>query len=178
MNLVAFERTVIVLGSGFLVRAWVSWRSERKKRKDFEARLVDGAVLEAAFTPQKGIPDDPDLLAEMRDTFAHLNRRAYVEEFWGITDQLVTLHDRLDPPQRDTMHRALLRLISTNDRWLQLIGARTSVKLKLSEAIAPMEALVQNSLDNVAPGEETPADKRWREELEAAIATLQEASGG
>jgi len=173
MNLVAFERTVIVLGSGFLVRAWVSWRSERKKRKDFEARLVDGAVLEAAFAPQKGSPDDPDLLAEMRDTFAHLNRRVYVEEFWGITDQLVTLHDRLDIPQRDTMHRALLRLISTNDRWLQLIGARTSVRLNFKDAIAPMETLVQNSLDGADLSEESPADKRWREELQDAIASLQ-----
>jgi hypothetical protein len=172
MNLVAFERTVLVLGSGFLLRTWFSWRTQQRKRKDFEARLVDGAVLEAAFTPQRGMDDDPDLLAEMRDTFAHLNRRAYAEEFWGITDQLVTLHENLDPPQRNTMERAVVRLISTKDRWLQLIGARTSVRLGLNEAIGSIQTLIKTHTDAVSTDDETPADLRWREELEEAVRSL------
>jgi len=171
MNFVALERTAIVLGSGFFVRAWFSWRGHQRKRKDFEARLVDGAVLEAVFTPQRGMTDDLDLLAEMRDTFSHLNRRAYAQEFWGITDQLITLHDRLEEPQRDTMHRAIIRLISSKDRWLQLIGARTAVRLHLTEGIEPMETLVQDSLGTDL-STETAADKRWREELQDAIEAL------
>jgi hypothetical protein len=169
MNVVALERTVLLLGSGILMRAWFSWRVQHRKRKDFEARLVDGAVLEAAFAPQKGMNDDPDLLAEMRDTFAHLNRRAYAEEFWGITDQLVTLYERLDEPQRNTMERVVVRLISTSDRWLQLIGARTSVRLGLITAIEPIAALLKTHTDVVSPADESATDARWREELEEAV---------
>lgn len=173
MNIASVERVSILLGCGFAIRAWATWRAQKRKRADFRERLVDGAVLEAVFNPRPKEKDDSDLLDEMRDTFSHLNRRAYAEEFWGITDQLVTLEGRLEEEQKGTMRRAVIRLITADDRWLQLIGARTAVRLHLKDAAGPLRTVVEGiptSLASLQPP--TAADVRYKEELEDALRQL------
>ena len=86
------------------------------------------------FQPRPKDGDDGDLLAEMKDTFAHLNRQAWAEEFWGLHAQIATLSQTLGPVQNATLRRAVLRLVTANDCWLQLVGAKTAADLGITEA--------------------------------------------
>lgn len=170
MNLPVLERTggflLILFGS----RLWAKWRTARRERAALTTPLFDAVLLETALAPRVQDGDDADLLEEMRDTFRHLNRRAYAEEFWGLHRQLVALYGGLDEPQRATLRRALLRLLTVNDRWLQLVAAKTCAELRLPEAVPPLRALLESGdspqeISNVA-------DARYRQELEGALASL------
>ncbi|MDQ2799086.1 MAG: hypothetical protein M3Y13_05520, partial [Armatimonadota bacterium] len=77
MNWPLLEKTGAALAVLFAARVFSSWRVARRKQAAFETPLVDGALLEAVFHPRPKDDDDPDLLAEVRQTFALLNRRAY-----------------------------------------------------------------------------------------------------
>ena len=79
----------------FLARVWGKWRAAKREQAALTTPLVDAALLEATFAPRPRDGDDPDLLAEMRDTLAHLNRQAYAEEFWGLNAQLSALEKTL-----------------------------------------------------------------------------------
>lgn len=176
MNPVIFERGGALLALLFGSRMWAGWRAARRARAALTTPLVDAAVLEAVFAPRAG--EDPDLLAEIRDTLLHLNRQAYAEEFWGLHAQLTALYPTLRPAAQATMRRALVRLLTANDRWLQLLAARTCADLRLAEAVPPLRALLELGVPpRFIPGETSPAlvgqiDTRYRTELENALAAL------
>jgi len=176
MTPIGFERGGALLAILFGSRIWAQWRTARRSRVALLTPLVDAAVLEAVFAARPD--DDPDILAEMRDTLLHLNRQAYAEEFWGLHTQLTALYPTLRPGPQATMRRALLRLLTANDHWLQLLAARTCADLGLTEAVPPLRALLETGVPpRVAPGEAAPArvgqvDTRYHAELERALAAL------
>lgn len=180
MNVLAVEQFGTVLGIMFAARIWSKWRVSVHQRKALITPLVDAVLLESVFAPRAKDGDDPDLLAEMRDTFLHLNRQAYAEEFWGLHTQLIELYEKLGPAQQATMRRALVRLVIVNDRWLQLVGAKTSAALGVTEAINPLRALLEMgdtqrfSQDKQEYSQSETVDLRYRSELENALATLTE----
>ena len=163
MNWVGLERGVVVVSVIFLARVVGRIRGSKKQTVALTTPLVDTAILEAVFHPRPKDGDDANLLAEMQDTFAHLNRRAYAEEFWSLHEQLTALDTTLGPPQKATLRRALVRLVTANDRWLQIVGAKTAADLGVSEVIPPLRALLELG---------GSADVRGRQVLEEALDTL------
>gem|GEM_PF-101675 len=109
MNVDWLVRVGPVVGALFLARTIGKWRGSKKQRAAMTTPLFDGALLEAVFQPRPRDGDDPDLLAEVRDTLAHLNRQAWAEEFWGLNEQIAALYAKIGPPQQATLRRALLR---------------------------------------------------------------------
>lgn len=163
MNWVSLERGALAVGVIFFARIVGRYRGSKKQRAALTTPLVDAAVLEAVFHPRPKDGDDANLLAEMRDTFAHLNRQAYAEEFWSLHEQLTALDARLGPPQKATLRRALVRLVTANDRWLQIVGAKTAADLGATETVPPLRALLELG------GEPDP---RIRGVLQEALETL------
>ncbi len=163
MNGIWLERSAIPLGVYFLARAVAKLQTLKRQRLALATPLVDAALLEAVFQPRPKDGDDANLLAEVRDTLAHLNRQAYAEEFWGLHAQIATLDASLAAPQRATLRRALLRLVTANDRWLQVVGAKTSADLGLTEAILPLRGLLETGVSD---------ESRFRLVLEELLETL------
>lgn len=180
MNLVGGERIAVVLSIFFGARLWAKWRTASSHQKALTTPLVDAVLLESVLAPKPG--DDADLLAEMRDTLLHLNRQAYAEEFWGLHTQLADLYRGLGDVPRATMRRALVRLVTANDRWLQLVGAKTAAELGVAEAAPPLRALLEMgdtqrfNQDKAEYSASETADLRYREELEKALAALMDAN--
>ena len=176
MNLPAAERAIALLLVIFGSRVWARWRTAKRQRVKLVTPLVDAAVLEAVFHPRLRDGDDVNLLAELRDTFAHLNRQAYAEEFWGVGTHMETLYASLGETQQATMRRALVRLVTASDRWLQMVGARTAAALDVQEAVPPLRALLElgdtQTFSQDASALPTNSDKRYRQELETALMSL------
>lgn len=178
MNALVLERGGALLGVLFLSRVWARGRVARKGRAALVTPLVDAAVLEAVFAPRPQEGDDADLLAEMRDTFAHLNRQAYAEEFWNLHAQIAALAPTLSDAANATLRRAVVRLVAANSRWLQLVGAKTAAALHITEAAVPLRGVLEMGDANryaEAPntyGTNAAVDARFRAELEAALAAL------
>ena len=170
MNALWLERSGFALTVYFLARAVGRFRGA-KKQQAMQTPLVDAAILEAVFHPRQKDGDDADLLAELRDTFAHLNRQAWAEELWGLHTQIAALAQTLGPAQNATLRRAMLRLLTANDRWLQLVGAKTAADLGMGEAVPPIQAI----LDLQSKAEVSDADAldiRFRLVLQEALAAL------
>lgn len=178
MNADWLVRVGPVVGALFLARIVGQWRGSKKQKAAMTTPLFDGALLEAVFQPRPRDGDDADLLAEVRDTLAHLNRQAWAEEFWGLDGQIAALDATLGPPQRATLRRALLRLLTANDRWLQLVAAKTAADLGMAEAVPPLRALLEmggSQTFSPSKAEYSSADAialRFRTVLEEALATL------
>lgn len=178
MNAFVLERAGVVLAAVFGVRILAKWRIARRERAALTTPLVDVTLIEVVFAPRAKDGDDPNLLAELRDTFLHLNRRAYAEEFWGLHTQLAALYGTLDEAQRTSMRRAVVRLITANDRWLQLAGVKTAAELNVTEAIPPLRALLEmgdTQRFNQEKSEFSTSDAvdlRYRQELEQALMRL------
>ena len=165
----AFINTGVFLGLSFAVRVYSKWRVDRRKQVAIRTPLVDGAILEAALTPRPADGDDAALLAELRDTFALLNRQAYAEEFWGLHQQLNQLDASLGPPQRATLRRALLRLLGSRDQWLQLVSAKACADLGILEATAQIQLLLDQQESD---GKSGRVDGRREQVLREALAAL------
>ena len=163
MNWVGLERGVVVVGVIFLARVVGRFRSSKRDKTALTTPLVDAAILEAVFQARPKDGDDANLLAEMRDTLTHLNRQAYAEEFWSLHEQLTALDATLGPAQKATLRRALVRLVTANDRWLQIVGAKTAANLGASDVVPPLRALLELG---------GSADARGRQVLEEALNTL------
>lgn len=178
MNVIILERAGAVLAAVFGARAYAQWRVARREREALTTSLVDPVLLETVFAARIVEGDDADLLAELRDTFLHLNRRAYAEEFWGLHTQVAALFGGLEKPKQAAMRRAIMRLIASRDRWLQLVGAKSASELGMAEAIPELRALlVPESSQSANAGEQEDAandaaDQRFRQEIEQALATL------
>ncbi len=172
MNGIWLERSAVALTMYFLARTVGRFRGTKKQQAALRTPLVDAAVLEAVFHPRPQDSDakngdDADLLAELRDTFAHLNRQAWAEEFWGLHTQIAALSETLGPAQSATLRRAILRLLSSNDRWLQLVAAQTAADIKMAEAVPFLQALLTE-----ADKQSDAADTYTRSVLENAMAAL------
>ena len=180
MNGVWLERGGIGVGAYFLARFLGKWRGGKRERVMLTTPLVDAALVEAVFHPRSKDGDDPDLLAEMRDTLAHLNRQSYAEEFWGLNAQIAALDKTLGPAQKATLRRVLVRLLTANDRWLQLVGAKTAADLGIKEAVPPLRALLEMgdtqrfSQDKAEYSAADIVDLRFRRVLEESLTTLME----
>lgn len=171
MNALWLERSGLVLSVYFLARTVGRYRGAKKQQQAMQTPLVDAAILEAVFQPRPKDGDDADLLAELRDTFAHLNRQAWAEEFWGLHAQIAALSQTLGPMQNATLRRAVLRLLTANDRWLQVVGAKTAADLGMGEAVPPIQVI----LDSQSKAEFSNADAldvRFRLVLQEALAAL------
>jgi len=183
MNWVGLERGVLLVGMIFFARVVGKWRGTKREQSAMTTPLFDGALLETVFQPRPKDGDDPDLLAEVRDTLAHLNRQAYAEEFWGLSEQVVALDGILGPVQKATLRRALLRLLLANDRWLQLVAAKTAADLDLKEALPPLRAILEmgdSQRFSASSAEYSSADAidlRFRSVLEESLATLTGGAG-
>ncbi len=178
MNVLVLERAGVLLAVVFGTRVWAKWRVARREQAALTTPLVDPILLETVFAPRARDGDDADLLAEMRDTLLHLNRRAYAEEFWHLHTQLASLYGTLGDAPRATMRRALVRLVTANDRWLQLVGAKTAAELGLTEAVPPLTAILEMgdsqrfNREKVEYSAAEAADLRYRQELEQALTAL------
>lgn len=178
MNALWLERSGLALTVYFVARTVGRYRGSKKQKQAMQTPLVDAAILEAVFHPRPKDGDDADLLAELRDTFAHLNRQAWAEEFWGLHVQIAALSETLGPAQNATLRRAVLRLVTANDRWLQLVGAKTAADLGMAEAVPPIQAILEmgDSMrftpSNAEVSEANALDVRFRLVLQEALATL------
>lgn len=178
MNALWLERSGIALSLYFLARTIGRYRGAKKQSMAMQTPLVDAAILEAVFHPRPKDGDDGDLLAELRDTFAHLNRQAWAEEFWGLHEQITALSQTLGPAQNATLRRAVLRLLTANDRWLQVVGAKTAADLHITEAVLPIQAILemgdsQRFTQSKAEVSDADAlDVRFRLVLQDVLATL------
>ena len=178
MNVDWLVRVGPVVGALFLARVVGKWRGTKRQQAAMATPLFDGTLLEAVFHPRAKDGDDPDLLAEVRDTLAHLNRQAWAEEFWSLHEQVAALDATLAPLQKATLRRALLRLLTANDRWLQLVAAKTAADLGLTDAVPPLRAILEmgdSQTFSASKAEYSSADAvslRFRKVLEEALATL------
>jgi hypothetical protein len=174
MNIIALEKTGAGIAALFAIRVIARWRVESKQRAERALPLVDPILVETLFAPRPTDGDDPDVLAEVRNTVLHLNRRGYAEEFWGLHAQLTTWHNQLPQPgQQETFRRALLRLLRCDDRWLQIVAAKTCAALKMREAIEPLRVLLAKALVADSTPSKPTAEGRYREELETALKGLE-----
>lgn len=165
------SRLIYILGVAaipVIARLWVRFKQERRQKREAKLPLFDAVLLEIALTPKEG--DDPDVMVEVRETLAHLNRREYAEEFWGLDGQLVPYYERIPEPSRPTMKRAVLRLLDQPDRWLQSIAAKTGARLGFEEARAKIERILQ--AEEQAQLLDTAAEQRFRKELNDALEAL------
>src|SRR5580698_2631632 len=112
-NPTGMTTSAVCLAGFFAIRLLARWRVDRRRHLALTIPLVDPALIESTLAPQPG--DDANLLAELRDTLAHLNRRAYAEEFWALDAQIAALDARLPKAARETLRRAVIRMLETSD---------------------------------------------------------------
>jgi len=146
INWESYAKTAAVIGGFFAIRIIAGWRVDRRKMASMKTPLVDPVLLETTFAPRAG--DDVNLLAEVRDTLAHLNRQAYAEEFWNVSDQIVRLDAELPKNAKVTLRAVLVRMLGTEERWLQIVAAKTSGQLKVTEASTRLNELLTGVADS------------------------------
>jgi hypothetical protein len=127
----------------FASRIWYKYRRDRQMRIGYETPLFDDSLLATVCMPRKKDGDNADVLAEINQTLSHLNRQHYADEFWELDKQLTTYYVQLPEHYRPTLRRALIRMLTVNDRWLQVLAARTCASLSLREAILPLRGLIE-----------------------------------
>jgi hypothetical protein len=147
---------------GIFSRIWVTFRRDRAARRAMKTPLFDQSQLDAALTPTEGMDDDPAILAELGETLSHLNRQAFAEELWNLEKSLTKYYRKIPAAKRPTMQRALIRLIESDDKWLQIVGAKTCASLKIAEATEPLTRLVDRNA----------GDERFRTELDTCLRKL------
>ena len=166
MNVPGLIKTSLVIAGTFVIRFIAGVRVEKRKQIAMREPLMDAILLETVFA-SRDPSDDLDLLAEIRDTLAHLNRRAYAEEFWGLDRQLLELRAKLDEPRQATMNRALLRMLNSEDKWLQIVAAKTCAALPLPGAVPRLKELIEQS------GASGPDSKRFAGVLAESLRELE-----
>jgi hypothetical protein len=152
LNLQTLYYTGGVIAIGFISRNWVKYKQDKKRRKLYDTPLFDDALLANVCMPHKKDGDNPDVLAELMQTLSHLNRQQYAAEFWDLDKTLSKYYAGLPEQFRPTLRRAALRMITINDRWLQVVGARTCAALSFREAIYPLRGLMEIG-DSHQPGD-------------------------
>ena len=163
MTALGWERGGIALTLYFIALAMGRFRADRRRLAALQAPLFDAAALEAALHPRLQSGDDAALLAELRERFAALNRQAHAEEFSHLHVQIAALSQTLAPAQGASLRRAVLRLLTSEDRFLQCAGAQTAADLCFAEAIPSIKALL---------GTSGVSDARSQKVLEESLARL------
>jgi len=162
MTALGWERGGIALTLYFVALAVGRFRAARKQQAALRTPLADAAVLEAVFHPRLQDGDDAVLLTGLREMFASLNREAHAEEFSHLHTRIAALSRTLGPVQKTTLRRLILRLLTSNERRLQLVGAQTAADLQFAEAIPLMQVLLS----------ENTLNSRSRKVLEESLAAL------
>jgi hypothetical protein len=155
-----------IAGITFVARVWARYKMERRGNSEDALPLFDPTELERATVPEQG--DDTDVLAELYSTLSVLNRRRFAPEFWSLDEQLVKYYRGLPLDCQPTLRRAVVRLIETDDRWLQTAGVKTAVALEFKEAVPAIESLVAQT---TGPAEDA-AVERFQQTLRDAAVTL------
>jgi len=162
MNVDHWIKAVLIIAGFFIIRVIAKYRVDRKRREALLTPLIDPVKFETLFVPREG--EDANLVEELRDTIAHLNRQAYAEEFYGLDAQIAALDGNLPARARNTLRAVMIRLLETDERWLQLVAAKTCSRLNISDAVPRLEKLLEGT---------TPEEGgRYREELEKVTAEL------
>lgn len=162
MTALGWERGGLALALYFVAVAAGRFRAARQQRAALKIPLFDAAVLEAVFHPRLQDNDDAALLTDLREKFAALNRQADAEEFFALHTQIAALSRMLAPPQNAMLRRAVLRLLTSDDRPLQCVGAQVAADLQLTEAMPLIQRLLS----------EDALDSRTRKALEGSLAAL------
>jgi len=119
-----------------------------------------------------------DVLGELYQTLSHLNRQHFAKEFWDLDKQLAAYYAGLPEQYRPTLRRALIRMVTVNDRWLQILAARTCASLSLREAVLPLRGLLEmgDSMQIGDPqkdyGRSDLVSDRFHQEIEQALKKL------
>ena len=163
MNVDGVIKSMLAIGGFLAIRAIARFKVESRNRRTFVTPLIDPVVLETAFVTGPG--EDANLVAEVRDTIKHLNRQAYADEFYTLDNQIASLEPQLPGNAKVTLRHLLQRLLTTDDRWLQLVAAKTCGRLNITEALPRLEALIAESEDG-------PVGQRLRGEIVAVVSSL------
>jgi hypothetical protein len=161
-------RAGLIFGGFLVIRAIAKWRVDQRKQSSFVTPLVDPVKLETLLVAQPG--EDANLIAELRDTIAHLNREAYAEEFYGLDRQIAALDHDLPAVARNTLRAEMLRLLDSDERWLQLVAAKTCARLNVTDALPRLEAIHAGT-------DESGGGARFKSEVGKAIDELKDAVG-
>ena len=140
--MITSTRLIYILGAAGIpaaVRFWVKAKNARREKLEGVLPLFDAVALEIAMTRQAG--EDSDVLAEMRGTFDLLNQRTFASEFWNLDEQLVKYYSQVPDASKPTVQAAIIRMIESQDRWLQSVGVNTASGMALYEALPAIEAL-------------------------------------
>ena len=178
MNSVTLLYVGGMAGITLFARLWVKFKQDRKARKSFETPLFDDVLLANVCMPRKKDSDNADVLAEVYQTLNHLNRQHYAEEFWNLDKDLAAYYVKLPEQYRPTFRRALVRMVTVNDRWLQILAARTCASLSLREAILPLRGLRElgdsQQIGDPARdyGRRDAASEKFHQEIDLALSKL------
>ena len=141
---------------GLAARAWTGYRFNVRKRREAELPLVDLFLLELVFSPRKINPDDDEaVLDEMKRIIARVNERSRSTEFEAADSELAQYYGQLAQftASRPTARRAIIRLIESGDKPLQILGARVAAQLRLPEADAPLRRLIDSLPNETGTGQ-------------------------
>jgi hypothetical protein len=148
-------------------------------RRRHATPLFDPYLLDTTLDPEARPQDDPAVLADLRSTLSHLNRQSFAQEFWDLAKQLEEYYAKLPERSRPTMRRALVRLLMVNDRWLQIVAAKTCAGLHLPEAVAPLRAILEIRrseafpMDDESRGAGESAEDQFMATIESSLAALE-----
>jgi hypothetical protein len=178
MNTQTLIYTGGIAGITLLSRLWVKFRKDRSFRKAYDTPLFDDSLLATVCMPRKKDGDNADVLAEFSQTLVHLNRQHFASEFCELDKQLTTYYVGLPEQFRPTLRRALLRMVTINDKWLQMLAARTCASLSFREAILPLRGLLtlgdsqQLGCRDRDYGRNDAGSERFHQEIERALNKL------
>jgi hypothetical protein len=170
-----------VAGAAAVSRVWVRFKFDRRARQSLNTPLFEQELLASALELRPADGDDPAVLEELLVTMTHLNSQAYVQEFWTLDKQLTTFYGRLPAEKRPTMRRAILRLLTLNDRFLQRLGAKTCASIGFTEAVRLLRAIISVERDAPqtvrSPGDQS-ATESFLSEIEGAATALEARAQG
>lgn len=161
-------RAGLIFGGFLVIRAIAKYRVDRRSQASYVTHLVDPVKFETLFVAQPG--EDENLIAELRDTIAHLNREAYAEEFYSLDQQIGALDHNLPAVARNTLRAEMLRLLDSDERWLQLVAAKTCARLNVTDALPRLEVIQ-------AETEDEGGGARFKAEIGKVVDALKDAVG-
>lgn len=165
-----FVKLGLVVALPFVVRITAKWRASKKERIAHSIPLFDGAVLEAALEPRLA-SDDRDVLLEIKDTLTKLNRQTLAEELWDLPNQLSDYYKALSDQGKSTLERALVRMIESTDRWLQLLAARTAGNIRYTSASEAIQRTINRHIID-AEREDTEVNENFVREMDGCVSVL------
>ena len=164
---------------GVTSRLWVRFKRDRLARRQFSTPLFEDRLLNAILAVDSADGDDPDVLAEIGVTLRHLNRQSFAEEFRQLDQQLSAYYSKLPKLSRPTMRRALIRMLVSGNRQIEIVAARACASIGMPEAVIPLRALSnQDGVNTIATpdpaaGTGSAGESVFHAEIRAALASLE-----